>query len=83
VIDLQDRRISDGVQVAEAPFDLSIPRPETKELDDIIANLEGQIEQLGAAEGTAYYNMIAIILLLYHPIQRNTEETPILLYYCR
>ncbi|XP_065920509.1 PTB domain-containing engulfment adapter protein 1-like [Dysidea avara] len=50
VIDLQDRRISDGVHVAEAPFDLNIPRPETKELDDIIANLESQIEQLGTPE---------------------------------
>ena len=53
MIDLQDRRISDGVHVAEAPFDLNIPRPETKELDDIIANLESQIEQLGTPEGTA------------------------------
>ena len=53
VISLQDRRISDGIMVAEAPFELSVPRPETRELDDIIKALESQIEDLGVPdEGT-------------------------------
>jgi len=66
VIDLQDRRITEGVQVSEAPFDLNIPRPETKELDDIIANLESQIEQLGAPEGTATFHATTIIISSFH-----------------
>ena len=50
VISLQDRRISDGIMVAEAPFELSVPRPETRELDDIIKALESQIEDLGVPD---------------------------------
>lgn len=55
VWDLQDRRIKDGTVAGEGPFELNIPRPETRELDDIIKALESQIEDLGVPdEGTPY-----------------------------
>jgi len=59
VMDLQDRRITDGIRASEVPFELSIPRPETRELDDIIKALESQIEDLGVPdeEGTVYLHI--------------------------
>ena len=56
-MNLQDKRIADGIRTAEAPFDLNVPRPETRELDDIIKALETQIEDLGVPdEGTTFVN---------------------------
>ena len=49
-MNLQDRRINIGIEAAEAPFELSVPRPETRELDDIIKALESQIEDLGVPD---------------------------------
>ena len=50
---LQTRVIKDGELMSEGPFELNIPRPETRELDDIIKALESQIEDLGVPdEGT-------------------------------
>lgn len=50
VMNLQDKHINMGIEAAEAPFELSIPRPETRELDDIIKALESQIEDLGVPD---------------------------------
>lgn len=55
VMNLQDKRFTDGKMAGEAPFELNIPRPETKELDSIIKALESQIEDLGVPdEGTVH-----------------------------
>lgn len=47
---LQTRVIKDGELMSEGPFELNIPRPETRELDDIIKALESQIEDLGVPD---------------------------------
>ena len=67
VINLQDKHINMGIEAAEAPFELSIPRPETRELDDIIKALESQIEDLGVPdEGINSTLMQTFTLILTH-----------------
>lgn len=56
-MNLQDRQINVGIEAAEVPFELNVPRPETRELDDIIKALESQIEDLGVPdEGNSTLN---------------------------
>ena len=62
VMNLQDRNINIGIEAAEAPFELNIPRPETRELDDIIKALESQVVDLGDPdEGCTVHYLINIL----------------------